>query len=383
MTEKRKQKICQSCLKKTNFSKKICPNCGKKKFAPSFVDQLDKVNRQFFVQITTRPDDSEKRLTLYKWWPGGKTTFHINTQEQWDIVKDIIDNNLSKYLKWKTKKEILKEIEVLAKEDKSSARKAKNLFQNYPKFVKKLLTNLDYSKIKDTDYQDIAEMLNELIEIVSKADEGFKVAFKKVIKQLPTQKSRAIENLSELLETWSLKQITAISYQVIDRLETLKLFKERVLDDRTYEIRGDKSIHRILENAMWIIDERYWLLHSNETLRKIIGKEFQKKKYAKYKERRPDFVCGTVDNKLIIVELKRPSHALQVEDLNQLEEYLSIIEQHDKVSKFEAYLIGKKVNEDLNRKVKYRGGNFKIRTFTQLISDTEKRYNEYIKTIKE
>lgn len=380
--KKRKTKICQRCTKTVPLRFSTCSSCGSNKFAPSFVKKLDKVNRQFSVQITTPIDSKDKRLTLYKWWPGGRSTFHINTQEQWEIVKDIVDNNLSRFLKWRSKKEIIKEIEALQKEEKNYTSRAKKLSKSHPKFIRTLLKNLDYGKIKEIDYQNLAEILNDLIETVSKADGGLILAFKNIIKKLPSQKKRAIEDLNDLLKTWSLKQITSISYQVINRLETLKLFKERVLDDRTYEIRGDDSIHRILENAMWIIDERYWLLHSNETLRKIIGKEFQKKRYKKYKNKRPDFVCGTVNKKLIIVELKRPSHILSVDDLNQLEDYLSIIEQYDKVNSFEAYLVGKRVSEDLKRKKRYRGGNFKILTFSQLISDTEQRYKEYIQEMK-
>lgn len=186
--------------------------------------------------------------------------------------------------------------------------------------------------------------------------------------------------MSELLKTWSLKQITSISNQVIERVRTLELFKDRVLDDRTYEIRGDDSIHRILERAMWIIDERYWLLHSNVTLRKIVGDEVVKANKGNEKKR-PDFVCGSVGEKLIIVELKRPSHPLEIDDLNQLENYLSIIEQKHSGKTFECYLIGKTISAELERKKKYRGSQFKVRTFSDLIDDTEKRYKEYLQAL--
>lgn len=186
--------------------------------------------------------------------------------------------------------------------------------------------------------------------------------------------------MAELLKTWSLKQITSISNQVIERIRTLELFKDRVLDDKTYEIRGD-SIHRILERAMWIIDERYWLLHSNETLRKIVGNDVVKANKGNEKKR-PDFVCGTVGNKLIIVELKRPLHPLTIDDINQLENYLSIIEQKFSAKSFECYLIGKTISPDLKNKMKYRGNQFRVRTFTDIIDDTEKRYKEFLKAMQ-
>lgn len=379
MIKGKKTKICQSCGIENKSQAKMCAACDSTRFAPSFVRKIDRVNRQFFVQITDPYEKTDpKRITLYKWWPGGRASFHINTNEQWEKVKEIIDQRLAKFLGWKPKKEILKKIEESAKEDRLSSSALKSLTKNYPQFIRKVLKEIDFSKVEETDYQDIVDIMKDLIETITKTDQSFRLAFRKVISQLPTQTKRAIEDLSELLKTWSLKQVTAISYQVIERLETLKMFKERVLDDKTYEIRGDNSIHRILEKAMWIIDERYWLLHSNETLRKIVEKELAGND-KKYKNKRPDFVCGTIGDKLIIIELKRPYHTLQVDDLNQLETYLSIIENHYSVKSFEAYLVGNRISDELKKIVKYRGSQFRIKTFTDLIGDSENRYSEYLK----
>jgi hypothetical protein len=153
--------------------------------------------------------------------------------------------------------------------------------------------------------------------------------------------------------------------------------RERVLDDRTYEITGDGSIHRLLEQAMWIVDERYWLMHSNRQLRTIVTKQLAKED-DKFKEKRPDFVCGTVDRKLIVIEIKRPSHTLDVADLNQLEHYVLLCEKYDDdLSGYEAILVGQKASDDLSRTLKMRKG-FRFRTYTQLIDDTERRYADYL-----
>ena len=49
---------------------------------------------------------------------------------------------------------------------------------------------------------------------------------------------------------------------------------------------------------------------------------------------------------------------------------------------FEAYLIGRKISNDLKKRVKYRGSQFKLKTFIDLIDDTEKRYKEFITTLE-
>lgn len=184
-----------------------------------------------------------------------------------------------------------------------------------------------------------------------------------------------INKTTELLKDISLHDVNNFSEQIKIRLEKIEFFKKIALNDKTYEIRGTDSIHRFLEKNMWMLDERYWLMHSNESLRRIVGD-----KISKDPKKRPDFVCGQIDKKIIIIELKRPKHNLEVADLNQLENYLKIIESHfTDYSGFEGYLIGKTISTDLDRTKKYRSSQFKIKTFTDFINDVEKRYSGFKK----
>ena len=61
---------------------------------------LRRVNRQFAVEVTDpHPLSTSKdpKLTLSKWWPGGRATFNINGKAQWDAVRQSVDE-LSPYL---------------------------------------------------------------------------------------------------------------------------------------------------------------------------------------------------------------------------------------------------------------------------------------------
>jgi RecB family endonuclease NucS len=177
-------------------------------------------------------------------------------------------------------------------------------------------------------------------------------------------------------------QITAVTNEVRRRVALLETFTDRINDDRTYEISGEESVHRLLERAMWIVDERYWLMHSNRQLRTVVADQMAKED-KKFEKHRPDFVCGTVDKRLIIIEIKRPSHVLTVKDLNQLERYVVLCEEYDdEHSSFEAILVGSKVSEDLRRTLKVRGASFKARTYTQLVTDTRRRYTKYLEALE-
>lgn len=372
-------KLCQKCFRENPLRAVRCAHCGSKRFAPDFIKKIEKVTGNTYAQVTLPQDSEEKRITLYKWWPGGNSSFNINTMEQWERMAEVIQTKLLPFLGWETKEGIVK---GFISHEKTSDKQIKKLARGYPELIRKVLRQIDETTWEESTYEDMAEILKEISELLSKTDSGFRQAFLEVVQHLPKQGRRAVEDLSQLLQSWSLKQITAISHQVIDRIQTLQLFKDRVLDDKTYEIRGNDSIHRILETAMWIIDERYWLLHSNETLRKIVGDEIVRANKGN-ESKRPDFVCGTVGDKLIIVELKRPKHSLGIEDMNQLENYLAIMEQKFTAKSFECYLIGKTISDDLKKKMKYRGSQFKVRTFADLIDDTEKRYTDYLNKMKD
>ena len=374
----KKYKICQKCCKEVALNTKKCI-CNSTKFAPTFVKKIEKLNRQFSVQVTEPNKNlyknkkiADKRVTLYKWWPGGKSSLHINKVEEWDSIQDIINNRLWKFLNWKSKKEIINQIK-----DGDNKKAVKNLVIHYPDFINQLIKGLKFNKINDEDIPAVFSAFSELVSAAKNAENGLIVAIKSLIKKLPKEGKRAVEDLEDILNQWSLKQINSVTLEVKNRIDTLDIFEKAILNDKTYEIKGDGSIHNILEKSMWIIDERYWLLYSNETLKKIINKKIEKNK--KYLNKRPDFVCGSVDNKLIIVEIKRPSHKLNINDLDQLETYLTIIEDHQggSLKNFEVYLVGRSVDKDLKKRLKYRGNQFRVKTYSDLIEDVKRRYHDF------
>jgi hypothetical protein len=251
---------------------------------------------------------------------------------------------------------------------------------NYPSFIKDLATAIDPDKLSKQDFGTVVDTFGEISKALGNANAGFREAFLSVVRKLPSQKQRALEDLDFLLQGWSLHVITNVAQQVRSRLETIKLFEQQIQDPRTFEIRSDHSIHRILERAMWLVDEHYWLLHSNTSLRVSIGEEMATRDRKIYGDMRPDFVCGTVGDRLIILELKRPAHTLTVDDLNQLETYMTVAEKYFTTRSGRGYLVGAKTDDELRRRLKYRSG-FEVLHYADIIDATKKRYHEYLKAL--
>jgi len=268
-----------------------------------------------------------------------------------------------------TYKKIVNLLEIGGKEidwlDEKTASELSDIQENLKNKIKQVSSKQKEGKI-------LTEDENQILEVIKNCGIELK-PLSELIENMIGATNEDVLKTAELLEEIKLHDVNSFAEIVNTRIQKLDFFKSIAKNPKTYEIRGDNSIHRFLELNMWILDERYWLMHSNEQLRTIIGEEIESDP-----KKRPDFVCGQIGEKLIIVEIKRPSHSLATKDLNQLENYLKIIEKHfTDYKNFEAYLVGHSISDDLLKTKKYRSSDFKIKTYTDFIADVEKRYAEF------
>ena len=117
----KRHKVCNSCGAENALNASACKICEKKKFAPLWVQAKRAVNRQVSVEITTsnqKYGTPEPRLTLSKWWPGGRATFHIPNADQWGKIERIINQDLMPIIGWKPAKDIVQTIKAKEKKGK-------------------------------------------------------------------------------------------------------------------------------------------------------------------------------------------------------------------------------------------------------------------------
>ena len=376
------KRVCNKCGADNPTRASECNECGSIKFAPDWVVAKRIINRQVSVEITKSNaefGDVYQRITLSKWWLGNNATFHIPNLGQWQKIEKIINEDLGPLLGWKPQAEFIAKVKAHQLEKAEAQKELKALIKQYPEFLGEVASSVNKANLRAADLDQLVEMVEGLTKMMATATAGFKDAFFRLVEKLPKQGQRALEDLEMLLHNWSLQQITGVTQQVKARLETIELFERQIHDERTFEIRGPSSIHRILERAMWLIDERYWLLQSNRSLLKFIGDEMERKDKNRHGKERPDFACGMVGEKLIIIELKRPSHVLAIENVNQLETYLTIAEKYKTYRSYEAWLVGNKKSDDLTSRMKHRSSHFKIVTYSDLLEDTRQRYKDFLK----
>ena len=250
--------------------------------------------------------------------------------------------------------------------------------KEYPDFTKKLIgINLES---QDSNY--MFDLLKIIDIAVSKSGERLKVALKDVIEKISKENEKGMNELSDLMEKLNLQQIVSLANIIKGRLETIDTFEQMIQNEKTYEINTDKSIHRLLEKSMWLVDENYWIVQSNRTLRTFIGEELSKKD-EEYKDKRPDFACVDAGNKLLIIEIKRPSIELKKKELDQAEMYQRIIKKYQGTKHYgiEIYLVGNRVSDEAREIIEYRKG-VQILTYQELIASCRRRYQEYLRIIE-
>lgn len=384
--------ICRKCGTKNPVSTKTCINCGHEKFHPDWVKEHVSINKAVSVDITTsNPKEGEKkdRISLNKFFPSIKPqNFNISSPEHWEKIKAIIDNDLAPKLGWQAKEDLLIVVEEELVKNKNRGKgkdegsRITDLIEQYPQFSADFLDKISET-LKNSDFEKVQLLLEHIAAATSSFDEVFFGSLKQVFEKLKGEDKVSIITFGELLKEWNLKQITDVTKEVKRRLAEIQLFVEKIEDEKTYEIKGDNSIHRILERSMWLIDDKYWIVQSNKQLRTFIGNELAKED-KKFEKDRPDFACGSYDNLIIIIEIKRPSHTLTIADLDQLVKYMIISRKYlsNRKNNFKAILVGNAKSKDLEAKMEFTQ-KVELLTYNDLVQDCKQRYSDFLKHVSE
>ena len=82
------------------------------------------------------------------------------------------------------------------------------------------------------------------------------------------------------------------------------------------------TMHKALENNLWVFGPEYTLMASNKTLSQTIEQYTAQKFTGPNAPKRPDlFLAHNVLGHYLLIEFKRPSHTIDRDDENQAEKY--------------------------------------------------------------
>jgi hypothetical protein len=176
------------------------------------------------------------------------------------------------------------------------------------------------------------------------------------------------------LQNWGLYEINVVIEHFKSRLTVISKFEQLIEKIETLEY---PDIHKLFEKDLWLLNDEYRLFASNKQLKTILEKEIQTsaKKHAK---ERPDLIIKSFGDKLVIIELKRPSHKIGAEDYTQIKKYKTIIKKHSpNITQIECYLIGNSFDETIRDPEDAKIGVY-LKSFSEILQLAKEKYKELL-----
>jgi len=172
------------------------------------------------------------------------------------------------------------------------------------------------NKVLEKFYNESQKKFETIVNFVLNSIE--KDEYWEVLKNIDIAKNKDIHIFAEALSEFGLLEIVLISNQARNRLKYIQDLNILVDNKKTTE----ETIHKAIENSMWLFGIEYSLMSSNVSNNTIIQKYFKEKFKGKRKSKRPDLLLtNRFDDKYLLIEFKNPTLKVGRDALNQALKY--------------------------------------------------------------
>ncbi|MDZ4790169.1 MAG: hypothetical protein SGJ17_03025 [Hyphomicrobiales bacterium] len=196
------------------------------------------------------------------------------------------------------------------------------------------------------------------------------------LKKIHESESLDVGHFAEAIEQFGLLEISLIAQNAKHRMAFLNALEILILNPNTLE----KDVHRSIDKTLWVLGNKYSIMSSNKTLRRIILDYTHKKFSGDRSSKRPDLLLATdITARHLLIEFKRPSHILARADEAQASEYRDALSAHLPVDKIDVILLGGKIDSSLNPA--YSSPSVKYKTYNELLSEARAELNWLLKEL--
>ena len=227
-------------------------------------------------------------------------------------------------------------------------------------------------KILDKYYGEpeskVEPVVNVLLEAMERSD--YRILLEHIAEATPGD----VAGVSERLDEFGLAEMAFLVQQATARQVFLDQLEALARDAATTEA----VVHKALERNLWVFGPEYSLFSSNSTLRRqvedVLGKTYTGDKA----DRRPDLLLNeNLSGQYLLIEFKRPSHALNHDD------YLQAIGYRHELAKYlgspiQVLLVGGSRSSDFPKD--NREPHVEARIFGQVISTARRQIEWLLRT---
>lgn len=252
---------------------------------------------------------------------------------------------------------------------------AKAILTEDPSLLFEIVAALGEGALGEQELAALGESRERIAALAVEVDQAQRVALRRSLEQLSAAKTTGSRQLAELSEQLAHAERVAAVAELRRRVGVLELFKERLHDERSYKIVSHRSaIHGLLEEAIWILDERCWLSARTRVLRAVLDRAAagRDRPYAK---KPPDFACAVGEGRLLVVSICPPSREPGVADLERLERHAAACHEIEPLARCEATLVGERIPARLRAILERRKDSFGAKTYEELVDAPLRRYS--------
>lgn len=231
------------------------------------------------------------------------------------------------------------------------------------------------SKIIQKYYQEPDSKIDPIVNVVLDAFE--KTGYHQVLEHINDSRSSDIVRIAEVLSEFGMVELALMVEQTNSRLAFLDALELLCDNPDTLE----DSVHKAIENNLWLFGQQYTLFSSNITLKKQIESYLEKKYKGENSKKRPDLLLNeNIHQEYCLIEFKRPKHRLEFKDYQQATGYRNDFGQYTEKD-IKILLIGGERGSDLPSPQR-REKNVKILVFNEIISTARKNLDWMLMELK-
>lgn len=171
-------------------------------------------------------------------------------------------------------------------------------------------------KVLEKYYDEPASKVEPIVFVVLEALE--RSDYRVVVEHLADARRGDVGSIAESLNRFGLADIAFLVEQAMGRSTFLDQLEQLTGDASTLEA----TMHTAMENNLWMLGPEYSLFSSNQTLKRQIEDYLGATYRGKRATKRPDLLLNeNLNGELLLIEFKRPSHALDRADYQQATDY--------------------------------------------------------------
>lgn len=210
------------------------------------------------------------------------------------------------------------------------------------------------------DPTKLEQYVHVLLDAIEHAEYGA------VLSHIHDAARKDVMTISAALDEFGLADMAMLVSQAKARLQFLDELEDLSRNPATREV----EMHKAIERNLWILGTAYSFFRSNQTLKRTVEGVLGRKYVGDNASNRPDLLLNEdLNGSCLLIEFKRPSHALNHDDYIQAISYRHELSKH--MSKpIRVLLIGGRRSPDFP--ASQREGEVEAYTFTDVIASARR-----------